>query len=48
MLQGASLQLVSSYTVYLAVACLITIPLGLYAFRRAFDFVRRQGTLSGY
>lgn len=48
MLQGAPFHLVVNYILYLSAACLITIPLGLYTFRRAFNYVRRQGTLSGY
>ncbi len=48
MLNGASAQSVAPLIEYLVVACTITIPLGLYLFRRAFNFVRKEGTLSGY
>ncbi|MCL5253366.1 MAG: ABC transporter permease [Candidatus Thermoplasmatota archaeon] len=48
MLDGATIQSIMPLIEYLGAACAVTIPLGLYLFRRAFNFVRNEGTLSGY
>jgi ABC-2 type transport system permease protein len=42
MLNGASLQLIVPLMEYMAVACAITVPLGPYLFRRAFNYVRKE------
>jgi len=48
MLSGYTVQAILPYLEYLSLACLITVPLGFLLFRKAFNYVRREGTLSGY
>lgn len=48
MLDASSVSTILPLIEYLGIACIVTLPLGLYLFRRAFNFVRNQGTLSGY
>ncbi|MEM3851459.1 MAG: ABC transporter permease [Methanomassiliicoccales archaeon] len=48
MLNAAALPALLPYVEYLGIACAISLPLGFLLFRAAFNFVRRQGTLSGY